>query len=395
MEQKKIVIVGCSISGGLCARRMLALNPSARLKIYEKMRIDQISQHWTQPVNGAALNINPNGMSSMKKNDPILFKKLMQMANPRLQIKAVSMDNHITKPLFCLNMLDYAKDAGIIIRWNDIIKLIRESLNDYIKYEYELIDFTNNDGKFNLIVKHKDTIFTEDCDILIASDGRFSKIRDLHQKPNVIQHNVINFRLLVPNTNKYPFGDLTLYYNHRNDKVARLGASLVLPTQFLNEESIYIFGNFKIDSNFDKSKFSREDFESLYYNDHLTEEGQIVLDIVLHNFENIHWARFQSTDICLKSKDNDLYFLGDAAHSFPPSLGQGATLAIEDAYWIANSLCSGGDIDLEKHEKRVEHIKNCSEIAAQHLINNDIDMEVCLWNDKIWLNKMKEIWNID
>jgi protoporphyrinogen oxidase len=36
MENKKIIIIGCSISGGLFARRLLQLHPNANIKIYEK-----------------------------------------------------------------------------------------------------------------------------------------------------------------------------------------------------------------------------------------------------------------------------------------------------------------------------------------------------------------------
>lgn len=389
MERKKIIIVGCSISGGLCARKIFQLNPSVDLKIYEKMGENEINNHWTQPVNGAALNINPNGMTSIKKNDPLLYKKLIEMANPRLHIRAVSLNRYITEPLFSINMLEYSNDAGIIIRWNDIIKLLRNSLS--INYDCDVLNYTYNNEKFFITIKSKDKVFVEKCDVLISSDGRFSKIRDLYQKPNIVQHNVVNFRLLVPNNLNYSFGDLTLYYNHQNCKLARIGVTLVSPTEFLNEESIYIFGNFRIDNNFDKSKFTKEEFKNLYYNDSLTENGKIILDIILSNFESIHWARFQSTDICLKSKYCNLFFIGDSAHAFPPSLGQGATLAIEDAFLVANSLFSS-NVDLEKHLKRVEHIKNCSEVAAQHLINDDLDMEVRLWNNKTWLEKMQKIW---
>jgi 2-polyprenyl-6-methoxyphenol hydroxylase-like FAD-dependent oxidoreductase len=96
----------------------------------------------------------------------------------------------------------------------------------------------------------------------------------------------------------------------------------------------------------------------------------------------------------LKSAQQDLYFLGDAAHAFPPSLGQGATLAIEDAYFVANSLLQNS-MNVEQHYQRAQHIKDCSESAAQHLINNDLDMEVDMWNNKQWLEKMRQIWCFD
>lgn len=392
MESKKIIVVGGSISGGLFTRRILQLYPNANITIYEKMGVDQISKHWTQPVNGAALNINPNGMSTIKKYDIELYNQLVAMANPRLHVKAVSMSSRITKPLFCVNMLDYANDPGIIIRWNDIIKLIRKPLESYICYDCAVIHYTRSNGKFVLMIQQVDEFFTDYCDILIAADGRFSKIRDVYQKPQVTQHNVVNFRLLVPNTTKHTFGDLTLYYNDQIQQLARMGVASIKPTEFLNEESIYIFGNFKVDADFDKSQFKRKDFIRLYNNQQLTKSGQIILDMVLCNFENIHWARFQSTDICLKSAIDDLYFLGDAAHAFPPSLGQGATLAIEDAYLIANNILQS-NVDLEKHLQRIQHIKECSEYSAMHLMNNDVNMEIDFWNDKQMLQKMQQIWS--
>jgi len=168
MENKKIIIIGCSISGGLFARKLLQLHPNANIKIYEKMGADQINQHWTQPVNGAALNINPNGMTTIKKNDPLLYDQLISMANPRVQVKAVSMDRSIPKPLFCINMLDYAKDPGIIIRWNDIIKVIRQPLHNHINYNCQILHYSRRNGKFILIIKNQDECFTEDCDVLIG-----------------------------------------------------------------------------------------------------------------------------------------------------------------------------------------------------------------------------------
>jgi len=395
MENKKIIIIGCSISGGLFARRLLQLHPNANIKIYEKMGADQINQHWTQPVNGAALNINPNGMTTIKKNDPLLYDQLINMANPRVQVKAVSMDSRLSKPLFCINMLDYAKDPGIIIRWNDIINLIRQPLHHHINYNCQILHYSRRNGKFILIIKNQDECFTEECDILIAADGRFSKIREIYQKPNVVQHNVVNFRLLVPNLRNYNFGDLTLHYNYnnQNNTLARIGVACVAPTKFLKEESIYIFGNFKMDTNFDKNEWTRQDFINLYHNNYLTEQGQILIDIILSNFDTIHWARFQSTDTCFQSKEHNFYFLGDAAHSFPPSLGQGATLAIEDAYFLANHVFENF-VNFERHLDRVEHIKNCSEFSAQHLIHHDLEMEINTWNDIKWLDKMQKIWSI-
>ena len=57
-----------------------------------------------------------------------------------------------------------------------------------------------------------------------------------------------------------------------------------------------------------------------------------LIDTICENAADMHWARMQEHDAALSpTRDCNVLYLGDAAHGMVPTLGQGATQAIEDA----------------------------------------------------------------
>ena len=52
----------------------------------------------------------------------------------------------------------------------------------------------------------------------------------------------------------------------------------------------------------------------------------------------MHWARMQEHDVLYADPVSNVLYLGDAAHGMVPTLGQGATQAIEDACVAADQL---------------------------------------------------------
>jgi 2-polyprenyl-6-methoxyphenol hydroxylase-like FAD-dependent oxidoreductase len=56
-----------------------------------------------------------------------------------------------------------------------------------------------------------------------------------------------------------------------------------------------------------------------------------MIDTLCANVADTHWARMQEHDALYRAADCDVLYLGDAAHGMVPTLGQGATQAIEDA----------------------------------------------------------------
>ncbi len=56
-----------------------------------------------------------------------------------------------------------------------------------------------------------------------------------------------------------------------------------------------------------------------------------MIDQICANVADTHWARMQEHDALYRAADCNVLYLGDAAHGMVPTLGQGATQAIEDA----------------------------------------------------------------
>jgi salicylate hydroxylase len=52
----------------------------------------------------------------------------------------------------------------------------------------------------------------------------------------------------------------------------------------------------------------------------------------------MHWARLQEHEMRYAEPDANVLYLGDAAHGMVPTLGQGATQAIEDACVAASRI---------------------------------------------------------
>jgi salicylate hydroxylase len=58
---------------------------------------------------------------------------------------------------------------------------------------------------------------------------------------------------------------------------------------------------------------------------------QWLVDAMCANLSQSHWARMQESDVLFSESEADVLYLGDSAHGMAPTLGQGATQAVEDA----------------------------------------------------------------
>ena len=60
-------------------------------------------------------------------------------------------------------------------------------------------------------------------------------------------------------------------------------------------------------------------------------QARWLIDTVCENVADTHWARMQEHELLYRAADCNVLYLGDAAHGMVPTLGQGATQALEDA----------------------------------------------------------------
>jgi salicylate hydroxylase len=163
-------------------------------------------------------------------------------------------------------------------------------------------------------------------DLLIAGDGRYSRVRRAFSgEPNVRQTGVAISRVLVPDTSNGLIDDYEQWFNGAN----RLLAFRVPPGH------IYIACAFPIAPEADIPPHLKtpQALRAAYTPANAAPSAQAawMIDQVCANVADTHWARMQEHDALYRAADCNVLYLGDAAHGMVPTLGQGATQAIEDA----------------------------------------------------------------
>jgi salicylate hydroxylase len=163
-------------------------------------------------------------------------------------------------------------------------------------------------------------------DLLIAADGRYSKVRRvISGEPSVRHVGVAIFRLLVPDTSNGLIDDYQQWFNGPNRLL-----SFRVP-----DKHIYIAGAFPISpeqpipDDLKTPAVLRETFTPRGMPP--SAQTRWLIDAICQNVADTHWARMQEHDMLYRASGARVLYLGDAAHGMVPTLGQGATQAIEDA----------------------------------------------------------------
>lgn len=463
----RVAIAGAGFSGAILARQLMR-NGGVEVVCFEKMAQKSVRKHWTQPVTGAGLNINPNALATLKQVDPELEAALRGIGLPRESVRASTVTG---RKAFEADMKDegLADTTGCRVRWDDANTLIRQFAGDCIRWETTVESHVvGDDNKITLTLGHADGSATTemDFDLLVAGEGRYSTVRSQVNggNPPATFGDVCNFRILVPNAQPdgtaWPeemgpaglFNDLQLIYNEtptvdtlakdsplREDaeftdcvlrSTPRVGIMRIPKSTFKEEvgESLYIFGNFAIPAGaaIPEGSKTAEAMACLFTpaegEEALTPEGDFIRETLVQNAEKLHWARFQDIPVQYSDDSGHVLMLGDAAHAFCPSLGQGATTSIEDACVSAFELCAaikngGGQRDviaaslpatLEKiaarQKARVEFIRDISTEAGNHLRfqkgettgRSALDDDAAAWLDEThasgWRGKARRMW---
>ncbi len=463
----RVAIAGAGFSGAILARH-LARRGDVEVVCFERMAQESVRKHWTQPVTGAGLNINPNAMATLARHDPELEAAMRGIGLPRESVRAFTVTG---RAVYEADMQEQglADTTGCRVRWDDANTLIRKLAGDCIQWETTVDGHTvAPDGKITVTLSHADgtTSTDADFDLLVAGEGRYSPVRN-RVNGGTVQANfgdVCNFRILVPNAQPdgqpWPeemgpaglFDDLQLIYNEsptaknlsedsalKDDpefmecvmrSTPRIGIMRIPRSKFKEEvgESLYIFGNFAIPAGGEIPETSKtaEAMTCLFTPAEgeaaLTAEGAFIRDTLTRNADKLHWARFQDIPVQYVDESGRVLMLGDAAHAFCPSLGQGATTSIEDACVAASELCAALDASLGDREAmiaklpstlekvaarqadRVSFIRDVSTEAGHHLRFHEgaadgrsaLDDDACAWLDDDhhtgWREKMRRIW---
>ncbi len=321
----KVVVVGAGVSGCVIARALAAI-PEVDVTCLEQVVADDHSE------SGTGLNIGPNGLKALRRHSPELAGAVLASSFLWHTWRTSLTDGTV---LFDLALEKVADNPGIRIRWSELYRVLRQAAGPCVRFNCEVTGVGYSDPAHAWIEYTQDGAprRLDGIDLLISCDGRYSLIRQTLCGPLAVRHvGVCILRLLVPNTSGGLVDDYEQWFNGPN---RMLGFRVP-------EDHIYLSGAFPIDA----SKPVPDEMKSSaalrkYFTPAArppSKQCAWLIDTLCSNGEGIHWSRLQESATLFRDPGGRVLFVGDSANGMVPTLGQGATQALEGACLVADLL---------------------------------------------------------
>jgi len=317
----RVAISGVGVAGGVIATGLAGL-PGLEVLAFERVGPDD------HAVAGNGLNIGPNAMLALDTYMPLLAEQLRLVSLPWEQWKASTVGGDL---LVHLPLSKVSKCPGLRIRWAELYRACRQQHAGVVNYraEVETVHLSPSGGPLSVTVldSNGSRRRIDGIDLLIAAEGRFGGIRpQLCGAPSITYLGVTNFRVLLQDHGKWPLGDLQQWFNGPNRLLAfRLRDGLV-----------YLSGNLPIAAGNDTPEHVKT---AAWLIHSYTPTDGVMADVPRQLMEGacqaaessgLHWSRLQESTVQWQDNSGRVLFPGDAGHAMVPTLGQGATTAIED-----------------------------------------------------------------
>jgi salicylate hydroxylase len=314
----KIVVVGAGVAGAIMARRLARLD-GLDVHCLERVGRDDHSE------SGTGLNVGPNAVKLLRRLDADLASELEKASLPWTRWRTELTDGTL---LSDLALSDVADCPGIRIRWSELYRVLRRGA-PIIQYNCALEDIEPVSGSEKLRVRWRQNgglRQLQDIDLVIAADGRYSRVRAQFSGTPPVRHlGVVIMRTLVPDTSGGLLDDFVQWFNGPN----RLLAFRVPPGNIYITATRATEPGATILPAWQTAESIRACFEPI--GGWVSPEVRWLLDALCANLQESHWARMQEAPPLFAEPQANIMYLGDSAHGMVPTLGQGATQAIEDA----------------------------------------------------------------
>ncbi|TGD96334.1 FAD-dependent oxidoreductase [Methylobacterium nonmethylotrophicum] len=323
MRRARIVIAGAGVAGAVTAHG-LARMPAEVICLERSPAGDQDEA-------GTGLNIGPNAMTALRLHLPDLAGTLAAAGLPWRRWTADLTDG---TRLLDLDVAALARGPGLRIRWAELYRILRRGLP--VRYGCEATDLLRQpDGRASVRVATPagpETI--PDVDLVVAADGRYSRLRRLIAGPSQPRHlGIVMYRALWEAGPACPIDDYGQWFNGPNRLLAfRVPGDLV-----------YCAGTFPLDPPDAPVPAAMKDAEilrGLYRpaSGPPSRAAGYLIEGIARHVGSIHWARVQEDAILYAPAGWPVVLVGDAAHPMIPTLGQGATQSIEDGCSTADAI---------------------------------------------------------
>ncbi len=353
----RIGIIGTGVAGSLLAEALLEA-PGVQVAAYERVAAGEHAEA------GTGLNIGPNALKALRLHMPARHAALRAAS---LEWRRWFVDLTDGTRLFDLNLATVAEEPGLRIRWSELYRLLRAPAADRTRHGHALEALEEDAaGRLVPVFRTADGVVRDGAfDLLVGADGRYSRLRALTcgEPPSTLL-GVCIWRLLVTDAADCPYDDYGQWF-HGN---ARL-LSFRVPGG-----AVYIAGTFPLPDGdrIPEGMKTAEAQRALYSpkNGPPCPAVAWMLDRIEAQLADIHWARSATAPLLRHDPSGRALFLGDAAQAMVPTLGQGATQAVECGVVAAHVLRRGGTIAevARLRDERVEFVRQFSLEASDTLI---------------------------
>lgn len=325
----RIGIIGTGVAGSLLAEA-LQDRPGLEVIAFERAAPGDHAEA------GTGLNIGPNALKALRLHMPERHAALRAAS---LEWRRWFVDTADGIRLFDLAMTDVAEEPGARIRWSELYRLLRAPVAGRTRHGH-VLEAVEEDAAGRLVPVFRAAgclVRHGGFDLLVGADGRYSRLRALTAgEPESIPLGVCIWRLLVTDAAGCPYDDYGQWFNgpHRLLSFRVPGGAVYIAGAFP------LPGDGQIPDALRTPAAQRALFTPLDAPP-CPAVAWMLAQIEAH-FADIHWARVATAPLLRQAADGRALFLGDSAQAMVPTLGQGATSAVECGVVAAQVLRRGG-----------------------------------------------------
>ena len=335
--KKRIAIIGAGI-GGLTLANLLQKNLDFEVVVYEKEETLNLEE-------GFGLQLAVNSVSTLNQ---IGFNDLnkSEIYNP------VKLDFYSNEDKICdldLTQFNSEKKKYTTLKRSTLIKFLKNKLfSNLIRFNKTVEGVEKNQD--TLKIKFKDGSY-EEVDYLVVSDGVFSQTKSIIEKkifkPNYYGAVAVRTQIKAKGVSEFKTENISIFMSSKAHLVSYpindnrdINLVCILRKKLNDKKSIEQLLNKKFfNNNKHLPNFFNEDLKS--------------------------WSIFTSLKP-VKSVLKNVFYIGDAFYSYPPTFAQGASQSIESAKQLYDLLIEDkqniGNTYFEKRLKKTVMINNRSRL---------------------------------
>lgn len=345
---KSIAIVGSGISG-LFLANLLEKNTSFSYKIFEKKPSLDLSDGYGIQLSVNSINLlNKIGFQTMNASE-VFFPKKVNFFDAKVLEKICDID---------LSQFNFENNRYTTLKRSKLIEFLLSNIpKDKIIFNSDLINIEEYEKlKLSFSDNRK-----EEFDYIVAADGVYSRTKEiLFKKEGTPKY--FNAIALRGNIQNFENSDISLY----------LGSNFHFVIYPINQNNEFNFISIVRKKLVESEITNRSLFKDKIFINNLMSQISSKSDLNLSELVNEIkcFPIFVSKKIKIPSNKN-IFLMGDAFFSFPPSFAQGASQSIESANDLFNDLNNNLSNYYKKRVLKTKQINSRSSINhhAFHIAN--------------------------